>query len=827
MLLLLVVLAGVVAAFFLMSRPGKTLKEQDSLTREPPTSPIHATAASTPKTATDQESQKTPLPSVRLIATFDDNLNAREGAANPFPAAGNIDIVSSGKQTGGAARFLGQEDQNGHPKYRTEKSAMIWDGANLPVARGTIAFDMRWAGRRNWSDGKKTWLAVLPPDSTQVDGSSNGTGLVLYKDSDNSLVLGVYHLWKRHIRGETIKWGVPTDGKSSEIAAPDAIAARIPVGDLSADEWVSVRLSWDRDKGKVWLGVDDQLVEADADLRLPSWNCLLLGSPPSFHANSSDGFDGDLTKLVVDERTPGMAPQAGREIPSSLPPAASPASGRIPAEFLADDPAGAPLESALRSHLNQILRAQGSHGGWQFSVAWPSGLSFLSSQTVLPYSKNFFNGCKDDNSASPALRLLAGYLTLGNPEYLEGAERTGQALLRLQQPLGYWPYYAMWNPETKAFDSIETPDVAPLEDHVQSYPILLLWLLHDLTGKPEYKDAADHGLAFILHAQNPNGSWSHQFHPSINKGWTFSALDAGEINDYTTSDQMLVMLVAYRRSGDPKYLASYLRAADWLVDAFIEKGAVGWAQQYDADNKPIQARHFEPAAISLEVGQISAPERLLEAYHLTRDPAYLKPLLRWREWMLANKVVVDEKTSLWGWYPYYDTDTGKPFRMENFKRLPADPRNIRTVGYQGFLTSIEKAEAGKLPAPGAGALKDKAHAILRKRKAENLENSDPSASKLRPNVLLDSFNFNAGSWLFENTPWGSYWAPSTIRASLLCWDVFLQRMVAGQIPMDHKLAALNRDEFSSPVYFLVPPDQLQKPLTEGEIAAARKIQASR
>lgn len=763
----------------------------------------------------------------RLVCTFDNSLYACDGAANPFPAAGNVDVIAVDGRRGGAARFHGQEDTNGKPLRDSEKSVMVWDGANLPSSRGTIGFDLRWSGRRNWTDGRRTWLAVLPPSSDQVDGSSEGSGLVLYKDSDNSLVLGVYDLWKQRIRATPLNWGRPLSGGALELAEPDAIAVRYPLDDLPPEGWMSVRISWDREQGKVWLGVGDHLREAAADLRLPSWDCLLLGSPPTIVSGAPNGFDGELANLIIDERTPEDSPLAGREFPHLLPQIAQPEPGKIPATLLKDDPVGALMESAVRSQLGQSIRAQGPHGGWGFSVAWPSGLSFLSSQTALPYSKNFFTGCKDDNSAICAIRLLTGYLTLGDPKFLEAAERTGQALLRLQQPLGYWPYFAVWNPESKTFDSIETPEAAPLEDHVQSHPILLLWLLHDLTGKPEYLAAADRGRDFILHAQNPNGSWSHQFRPAIDRGWTFDALDAGEINDYTTPEQMLIMLAAYRRTADPKYLASYLRGADWLVDAFIDKGAVGWAQQYDENNQPIQGRHFEPAAVSLSEGIISAPQQLLQAYRLTHDVAYLEPLRRWREWMLDNRIFLDETKTTWGWHEYYDVDTGKAFRMENFKRLPADPKKIRSSGFSSLLHAIENPE--RLTVPRSSSLQAMAKMRLSEREAAAGKDgeADPIASRLKPNSLLESFNWEAGCWLYDPAAWGRYFAPSSVRVSLLCWSVFLHRMIDGQIPLDHQLATLDRDDFTSPVYFLVPPEELDKPLTNSEIAAARKISPPR
>ena len=216
-------------------------------------------------------------PPLHLVSTFNGTTYAREGAANPFPAAGNVEVIPVVGRPGGAARFAGHDpDEQGRSRLQVDKSAMIWDGANLPVERGTIGFSVRWPRQRKWSDGRRTWLVALPPRIHEIDGGSDGTGLVVFKDEDDTLALGLYHCWERRIHTSLLSWGLRIGDELAGTAPPDVIAVRIPVGHLPGDEWIPVRLAWDRAAGRVWLGIGDELHTADADLRLPAWHCLVL-----------------------------------------------------------------------------------------------------------------------------------------------------------------------------------------------------------------------------------------------------------------------------------------------------------------------------------------------------------------------------------------------------------------------------------------------------------------------------------------------------------------------------------------------------------------------
>jgi len=758
-----------------------------------------------------------PLPPyLPFVSTFDEGVHGCEGAAIPFVAAGRIKLGDGGDARGGVAHFHGHDPlPDGRARSASQKSAMVIEGVNVPSERGTVGFWLRLSDTRSWGDGKRSWVLVLLPSvANTMETKGKGTALTLFKDADNTLTLGVYQFHDGRVR-----YDLRTPKSGYEIDEPDTVPIGIPVGHLKEGEWAQVRVAWDRRGGRVWLGVNDTMKTSEVTLRDAPWHCLLLGTPPRIVYVEARGIAGDIDDLIVDQRTPAQTQDAGRERPKIVPPMAKAPNRKVPAKHLIGSPIGEKQESIVRSHLQNVVDLQ-QHGGWVFSTAWPSRMWFMSSKVVVPGGKRTFIGCKDGNSAFVALMLLAGYLTVGEPAYLEAAERTAQALMQLQCPDGHWPYAASFNPQTGKFEASYSAERAPLEDHVQSHPVTLLWLLHDLTGRPEYKAAADKGLAFILKAQNPNGSWSHHYNTKLACGQAARGhLRAGEINDDSTADQMMVALIAYRRTGQIKYLASYLRAADWLVSAFIDKKGKGWAQQYDEHNRPIRARHFEPDAISLSEGSHSAPLMLMQTYRMTGEPRYLEPVRKWKQWMWDNRVFLNEEKTAWGWHLYYDPEDGKPYRMVKGKKLPPDPRGARDGGFTGVLRRADRVER---PVKRVTPSIKRAQQILQAVEGMGELENEPITNRLRALPLIESFDFQAGSWLYgHDIPWGPGFSCATVRVALVGWSVFLRRQVRGQIPIDHRMATLDREQWANPFYYLVPPAEMEKRLSPDEMRSAR------
>ena len=197
---------------------------------------------------------------LRLVCPFEHGLYACEGAANPFTASGRVKLVGAGGARGKVARFEGHDAQpDGRSRRPWEKSAMIVDGVNLPADRGTVGFWIRFSGKRHWTDGKRTWLAVFVPDlpRTRLPNKEEGTGLVLLKEADDTLSLAVYQFYnnRRSLYFSSRKSG-------HEVAEPDAIPLKLSVRGPKAGDWAHVRFAWDQASGKVWLGLNDTLNHA-------------------------------------------------------------------------------------------------------------------------------------------------------------------------------------------------------------------------------------------------------------------------------------------------------------------------------------------------------------------------------------------------------------------------------------------------------------------------------------------------------------------------------------------------------------------------------------
>jgi len=746
---------------------------------------------------------------VRLAVPFDKGPHACVAAANPFSAgAGQVGLVPDGRH-GKALRLASAESANVDRLNRAgiRKSTLIFDGANLPDQRGTVAFHVRAAPDRDvWSDGGEYWLAVLTP-RVGIHGATmglEGTGLAVVKESDNTVALRLYHFHDDRL-------GVSFGTGKYAVAPPDETPLRLETSRLQPGRWVLIRVAWDQALGRVWLGVGDRIESAACRFRPTSFLCLLVGcSPKPYHAPQL-GFCGDLDDLLVDERTPEQFADVGRDWPQRLPPMAAPKTRIEPAKSLGADPWAARIESLARTHLARVIENQ-HVGGWAFSIAFPSGMRFLSGSTVTPIDERFFNGAKARNSSFVAMWLAAAHEILGDVEFLTAAENTARTLLATQHEAGFWPYGALFRTGEVEPDFLRwgRPDHAPIQDHVQAYPILLLLQLHAVTGKAPYRTAAHRGAELLLAAQNPNGSWPHEYDTANARGDTVGHVNGGEVNDYTTTGSMNVMLLMYRRTGDPKWLASFLRGAEWLLAAFIDRGAVGWAQQYDAENRPVQARHSEPPAVSLSEGARGIAPALLTAYRLTAERKYLAPLRKWLAWLERNR-------KYGGWRLYYDVETGRPVRSFQHK--------------VSFIDESQPPPGGKLPDPGIATFLRTTFEELDSpttRPAPYAPGPTATRAQLASNrPLIDgtlaAFDPEVGSWPYVQAAQGRCWHPGRWQVERLLWAALAARLLEGQLPWRHRLAdrtyPADWDYFS----LLISRRDLERKLSAAEAARANAL----
>jgi hypothetical protein len=260
---------------------------------------------------------------------------------------------------------------------------------------------------------------------------------------------------------------------------------------------------------------------------------------------------------------------------------------------------------------------------------------------------------------------------------------------------------------------------------------------------------------------------------------------------------MRLMLLAYRRGGDPRFLGRYLAAADWLRDAFIDGPAKGWAAQYDAQNRPIEARHFEPAAISLTEGAAAVPVELHRAAGMTGNSSYQEPVSIFTSWLERTRTKS-------GWLPYYEPSTGRPIQMTKRKITTASPGDARDFGMARVLREV--APKTGLQAKG---LPDPATRVLHNLAAER--------------DLLERLDEESGLWVSSGGPTGKLFSPSSNRVLSLLRGLSARHQQADKLDSKNHFRSLTFPEWLDPFSHLLSARELYRRVTPSEIARAREV----
>ncbi|MDA2925639.1 hypothetical protein MYX78_00130 [Acidobacteria bacterium AH-259-G07] len=261
--------------------------------------------------------------------------------------------------------------------------------------------------------------------------------------------------------------------------------------------------------------------------------------------------------------------------------------------------------------------------------------------------------------------LLAAYEATGDRQYLEHAEKVAGALIWGQHPSGGWHYFIdfdmsgvrhWYREEASRWRGWEEfyhyYGNCTYDDDTTTSPTQFLLELYITTLDPKYRKPLFKALGFILQSQYPNGSWPQRYplsrefpfegRPDYTSYYTF--------NDDVTSNNIYLLLKAYEKLGDEKYLKAARRGMDFYILSQLPSPQAGWATQYDMDMKPAWGRSYEPAAVCLDqtIGNI---EDLENFYRITGDKRYLEPISRAIEWLE---------------YSVINTDPSKDFTHANF-----------------------------------------------------------------------------------------------------------------------------------------------------------------
>lgn len=571
---------------------------------------------------------------VSFYLDFEDTTYAWKAAGNPYQFGNNWELVDGG--------LAGKAWRNTH-----KLGYIGFDGLdNVPLEAGTVSMWVRSGDANIFADGKPhSFAALCRTTEGMIDQEDlwpkQGLSLSLRKSEDNTIDLIA------HVGGDEWNWD-----------ADEVVAASTDVSGLSADQWHHLAFSWDFGDRGMWLVVDGTVVEGEIPgvvERPHEYLAAIFGNTYEYRAEDQEPLDGMMDEIAI---LSAPWPEAQQVMATDAPLTADrPGDPTWTAEatLFPDDPNLARCEQVARQHLKMMLATQ-RYGGWCLNIKWPSNLQWTA-KFRMPEPRNMIWLSKDSHTAFGAMELLFAYEALGDERYLEAARATGEMYLTTQdEEFGLWHHGYYYE------DGEYIPDAghhALIQDHCQTGPITLLCYLHRVTGGQKYLDAAKRGADFLIRAQNPNGSWPHHWLLETQTGVTARGIEGGgEINDYGTSGPVQALLNMHEYTGEERYREAALRGADWLVEAFIDNGAIaGWAAQYDADNNPAAARHFEPPSVTQYAPRWAAGG-LYAAYRETGDEKYLAPMKRVLEWFETNKVGGED-----AWWWDYDVETGRPIQM--------------------------------------------------------------------------------------------------------------------------------------------------------------------
>jgi len=309
--------------------------------------------------------------------------------------------------------------------------------------------------------------------------------------------------------------------------------------------------------------------------------------------------------------------------------------------------------------------------------------------------------------------FLDAYEATRDAFYLDAARAAAEALRRGQLKSGAWTASIDFDPQGKgrgmyrAESSSKGRNTSTLDDDIStsalSFLMRLDWIL-------DFKDASVHettrvALDALLASQHANGGFTQVWEgpaearpvvpaawPEVN--WRERPSGAKYWQHYTLNDGIADNVVRVLREANGYYKEARFEAAlkkfgDFLLLAKLPAPQPAWAQQYDAQMRPVWARKFEPPALSSWESQ-DVLFALLKINDATGDAKYLEPIPEALAW-LKRSLLPDGRLAR-----FYEVKTNKPLYMTREYALTYDDADTPT--HYGFkqkskIDAIEKLYA--------------------------------------------------------------------------------------------------------------------------------------
>jgi hypothetical protein len=364
---------------------------------------------------------------------------------------------------------------------------------------------------------------------------------------------------------------------------------------------------------------------------------------------------------------------------------------------------------ALRKAVEFFHSKAASHGGylWQYSgdIALREGEGKASSTMVW---------VQPPGTPTVGQACLDAYEATGDPFYLGAACDAADALIQGQLRSGGWYYHIEFDPQKRlSYGYRDVPErnrqnqKTTLDDDTTQSAVRFLMHADKILRfeDPKIHEACDFALKSMLGAQYPNGAWyqwwdsypkaaSAEKYPvlkaSYPKSWSRKWLNdwTGRyfINDNVAANTIATLLEAYETYNDEQYLASALKAGDFLLLAQMPEPQPAWAQQYDPNMHPVWDRKFEPPAISGLESQ-GVCDVLMLLYTKTGRKKYLEPILRAVEYLRSSQLSEGKLAR------FYELQTNRPLYFTKDYKLTYDGSDTPT--HYGFVfdSRLDQIEA--------------------------------------------------------------------------------------------------------------------------------------
>jgi len=292
--------------------------------------------------------------------------------------------------------------------------------------------------------------------------------------------------------------------------------------------------------------------------------------------------------------------------------------------------------------------------------------------------------------ADSAAQFIRAYEMLGDRKYLDAGLKTADFFLQVQQPAGHFPTGATIERGGKATaGGGKCPlTTVRMEDGYQFRPFALLMLAHRLTGEKKYFDGAKKLADLVTQRiQHPDWGWCPTEFDTRTEGATdkqqeshgaYGVRGGGSYADSCTTDGFRISVIMVHATGDKAYLKRSELLGKWLFATQLGKGDVrGWADNYNAKNEPVPARHFE--GLSIDPRNFNRYVAPLAAwfYAMSGQEKYGQLFLESYTWLKAQ-----EQPD--GWAAEYSYD-GHPVWSQDYKTYRYDQPET----WPATLTAVE------------------------------------------------------------------------------------------------------------------------------------------